>query len=372
MTRGLPKIGDVVMTTEGPMGEVAQLDAQTVKYALGQRIVCMRGRKGVLDNTFPKFLLISPDQQAILHSYATGITVAGISQKSLRSIPIMLPIYRDQTIIGQLLAALDDKIELNRRLNDTLGEMTRATFIDWFVDFGPTSALAEGRTPYLAPDLWSLFPSGLDDKGVPVGWEIQSVFSQANWVNGAAYKDMYFNNASDALPVIKIAELKNGVTANTKFTNTSLGDRYRIDNGELLFSWSGNPDTSIDTFLWTHGKAWLNQHIFAVRPNGSRSICFLYSMLKFLRPEMAEIARNKQTTGLGHVTLEDLRRLKICIPDAAVESAFEALVEPIRRRFFQNLIENQTLAQTRDFLLPNLMSGEICVTAAKRLLEAVA
>ena len=86
MTRGLPKVGDVVMTTEGPMGEVAQLDEHTVKYALGQRVVCMRGREDVLDKNFLKFLLISPAQQAILHSFATGTTVAGISQKSLRSI----------------------------------------------------------------------------------------------------------------------------------------------------------------------------------------------------------------------------------------------------------------------------------------------
>jgi type I restriction enzyme S subunit len=103
MTRGLPKVGDVVMTTEGPMGEIAQLDAQTATYALGQRIVCMRGKKGVLDNNFLKFLLISPTQQTILHSFATGTTVAGISQKSLRSVPIRLPPYRDQVVIGRLL-----------------------------------------------------------------------------------------------------------------------------------------------------------------------------------------------------------------------------------------------------------------------------
>jgi type I restriction enzyme, S subunit len=86
MTRGLPKVGDVVMTTEGPMGEVAQLDSQTAKYALGQRIVCMRGRKGVLDNTFLKFLLISPRQQVVLHSFATGTTVEGIRAESVQDV----------------------------------------------------------------------------------------------------------------------------------------------------------------------------------------------------------------------------------------------------------------------------------------------
>jgi type I restriction enzyme S subunit len=163
MTRGLPKAGDVIMTTEGPMGEVAQLDSKTAKYALGQRIVCMRGRKGVLDNTFLKFLLISPRQQAILHSFATGTTVAGISQKSLRSVPLVLPPYGEQVAMGRPLGSLDDKIELNRRMNETLEAMARAIFKDWFVDFGPTRAKAEGRTPYLAPDIWSLFSDRFDD-----------------------------------------------------------------------------------------------------------------------------------------------------------------------------------------------------------------
>ena len=73
------------------------------------------------------------------------------------------------------------------------------------------------------------------------------MYEQANWINGAAYKDMHFSTDVDALPVIKIAELKNGITASTKLTNTDLGERYRISTGELLFSWSGNPDTSIPT-----------------------------------------------------------------------------------------------------------------------------
>ena len=86
-------------------------------------------------------------------------TVLGISQKALRSMPISFPNFAEQKEIGYMLAALDKKIELNRQMNETLEAMTRAIFKDWFVDFGPTRAKAEGRTPYLSPELWNLFPN---------------------------------------------------------------------------------------------------------------------------------------------------------------------------------------------------------------------
>ena len=276
-----------------------------------------------------------------------------------------------QRMIAALLGALEDKIELNRRMNETLEAMARAIFKDWFVDFGPTHAKAESRAPYLSPELWDLFPDSLEEEDKPVGWPKEPVHAQAQWVNGAAYKNMHFTDAPDALPVIKIAELKAGVTKNTKFTNSALGNKYRISDGELLFAWSGNPDTSIDTFIWSGGDAWLNQHIFAVRQNGKMSTTFLYSMLKWLKPEFTEIARNKQTTGLGHVTQQDLKRLAVCTGASDIRAAFDAIAEPIYSLIYSNLMENGRLARTRDVLLPKLMSGEICLTEAEKAVEAV-
>jgi len=184
MTRGLPQPGDVVMTTEAPMGEVIQLNEETAQFALGQRIVCMRGKKLKLDNTFLRYLLTSPVQQGILASYATGTTVLGISQKALRSMPISFPDFAEQQEIGELLASLDDKIELNRRMNETLEAMARAIFKDWFVDFGPTRAKAEGRAPYLAPEVWDLFPDALDDEDKPVGWRFGAPLELARLISG--------------------------------------------------------------------------------------------------------------------------------------------------------------------------------------------
>jgi type I restriction enzyme S subunit len=311
------------------------------------------------------WLLRTPEYRAYCKAHSTGTTNLGLAREDFFAFPVP-PLTEIRETLGTLLQCLEDKIDLNRRMNVTLETMARAIFRDWFVDFGPTRAKMEGNPPYLVPEIWSLFPKSLDNEQKPGGWSEETVFAQANWVNGAAYKDMHFSSSADALPVIKIAELKHGVMASTMWTNTDLGERYRICNGELLFSWSGNPDTSIDTFIWTGGDAWLNQHIFAVRPNGKRSLSFLFNMLKWLKPEFAEIARNKQTTGLGHVTQQDLIRLKVCIPDRAVEAAFDLQTEPLYRLLQNNLMECRRLADCRDLLLPKLMSGEIRIKEAEK------
>ena len=365
--------GDVVLAMDRPWIEAglkyAALSDDDCPSLLVQRVTRLRGTERI-DKGFLRYVIGGRHFTDYVLAVQTGTAVPHISGGQIKAFQFLLPDIAEQRSIASVLGALDDKIELNRRMNETLEAMARAIFKDWFVDFGPTRAKAEGHASYLAPDLWSLFPARLDEKGKPKGWENQAVFAQAKWVNGAAYKNMYFNKEPDSLPVIKIVELKNGITESTKFTNTSLGDRYRIDDGELLFSWSGNPDTSIDAFLWTHGQAWLNQHIFAVRSNDTRSTCFLYIMLKILKPELSEIARNKQTTGLGHVTIEDLKRMRICVPDTAVEAAFEETAAPLLQQLYRNRLESQTLAQTREFLLPKLMSGEIRVREAEAMLAA--
>jgi type I restriction enzyme S subunit len=170
---------------------------------------------------------------------------------------------------------------------------------------------------------------------------------------------MHFVDRARGLPVVKIAELKSGITEQTKFTDTQLDTKFKIKNRELLFSWSGNPDTSLDAFVWTGGDAWLNQHIFAVRENGRRSLATLHTQLKALMPVFAEIARDKQTTGLGHVTRQDMKMLEVVEPDRALLQAFDAIVSPLYQCRLENEIQNQTLAETRNYLLPKLMSGQV-------------
>jgi very-short-patch-repair endonuclease/restriction endonuclease S subunit len=135
MRRGIPQAGDVVITTEAPLGEVAQLDGQMV--ALAQRLITLRGKPDRLDNTYLKYLMQSTFIQQQLHGRSTGTTVHGIRQSELRRVILAIPPLPEQRAIAHILGTLDDKIELNRRMNETLEAMARAIFKSWFVDFDP-------------------------------------------------------------------------------------------------------------------------------------------------------------------------------------------------------------------------------------------
>lgn len=192
----------------------------------------------------------------------------------------------------------------------------------------------------------------------------------ATYINGAAYKAFEPNSDKNGLPIIKIAELKAGVTSQTAYSAVDMPDKYRISTGDILFSWSGNPDTSIDTFVWAHEPAWLNQHIFRVLPQSSDERAFVLQLLRHLRPVFSELARNKQTTGLGHVTVADLKRLQIVKPNNLVMVEFDRLIAPVQSRIFSNEQQAQTLATLRDTLLPRLISGQLRLPEAEEQIEA--
>ena len=302
-----------------------------------------------------------------IHSLDTirrHVAVAGITGSDLSRLEIPVPSLPEQRAIAHILGTLDDKIELNRRMNETLEAMARALFKSWFVDFDPVRAKAEGRDPGLPKPLADLFPDSFEDSElgeIPKGWKVLPLYETARFINGAAFKSEDFCAPGDGLPVVKIAELKDGLSEQTKFSQRTADADHLIDTGDLLYSWSGSPDTSLDTFVWTKGPALLNQHIFKVVALSTAEKRFVYYLLKFLRPQLVQIARNKQTTGLGHVTVADMKRLYLCWPSKPVLAAYDRHASPNFNRAFNNTLETQNLAGLRDTLLPKLISGALRV-----------
>ena len=127
----------------------------------------------------------------------------------------------------------------------------------------------------------------------PEHWKRKPLYSMAQWVNGLAFRKIQFSPTGK--PVIKIAEIKGGISGQTKFTQQSFDESVYIRPGDLLFSWSGQPETSIDAFWWRGPEGWLNQHIFRVTPDPSIDTTFFYYLLRYLKPNFVGIARNKQT-----------------------------------------------------------------------------
>lgn len=164
------------------------------------------------------------------------------------------------------------------------------------------------------------------------------LYDLANWQNGLAFRDINFSDAGK--PVIKINELKNGITSQTKFTKDNFEEKYYLTKGDMLFSWSGSPETSIDIFQYSLADGWLNQHIFKVTPSKNIDFHFLYFLLKYLKPEFIRIAKNRQTTGLGHVTVSDLKEIIVNIPASLEEQktivAFLKILDT-QIRLFENI-----------------------------------
>lgn len=169
-----------------------------------------------------------------------------------------------------------------------------------------------------------------------------SLFDLALWKNGLAFKKINFSETG--VPVIKIAELNNGLGSTTAYTQQLFSDEVHICKGDLLFSWSGNPRTSIDIFRFELEEGWVNQHIFKVTPNEDIiDFDYFYFLMKYLKPYFVEIAINKQTTGLGHVTIGDIKRMNLVVPSFGTQRNIVSILKPIDDKITYNKVINKNL-----------------------------
>jgi type I restriction enzyme, S subunit len=356
---------DVLLNITGDsVARVCQVPDDVLPARVNQHVAIIRPKPTLLDARFLRYALVAPDMQArLLALSSAGATRNALTKGMIEALEIEAPSLPEQKAIAAVLGALDDKIELNRRMNVTLEAMARALFQSWFVDFDPVRAKQEGRLAVsMEKPTAALFPGEFQHTEIgeiPQGWELRSLYDTARFVNGAAFKSTDFCSDSDALPVIKITELKDGISLQTKFSRRELGSEQTVEAGDLLYSWSGSPDTSLDAFIWTAGNGLLNQHIFKVVTQSIAQRRLVYYLLKYLRSDLIEIARNKQTTGLGHVTVADMKGLLVCYPPEDVLAAFDSVVAPIYDRSFSNELEIRILANLRNSLLPKLLSGAL-------------
>lgn len=173
--------------------------------------------------------------------------------------------------------------------------------------------------------------------------ERYSLFDLAIWKNGLPFKKIDFSDTGK--PIIKIAELKNGISSSTSYTDREYSDEVYLTKGDYVFSWSGNPDTSIDIFRYNLPDGWLNQHIFKVTPDTSIvNRDFFFYIMKSLKSQFKAIATNKQTTGLGHVTIADLKRISVIVPEKVVQESISSILKAIDEKIELNDEINNNLA----------------------------
>jgi type I restriction enzyme S subunit len=365
MRRGIPKPGDVVLTTEAPLGEVAQLDER--KVALAQRIITLRGKPNILDNDYLKYFLLSDEGQSQLHSRATGTTVSGIRQSELRRIQVVLPPINEQRSIAHILGTLDKKIHLNRRQNETLEAMARALFKSWFVDFDPVRAKVEGRESGLSGHLADLFPMDFEDSErgeIPRGWRVQTIGGLAEvlggstpstkeprfWEGGTHYWATPKDLSGLASPILLESE--------RRITDAGLAQigSGLLPKGTILLS-SRAP---IGYLAIAEVPVAINQGFIAMIPKPGVSNIFLLLWASLFHDEI--VSRANGSTFL-EISKSSFRPIPVVAPPASLMAEFDQHVQPIYNQIAANERENRTLVTTRDLLLPRLLSGELAVNA---------
>jgi type I restriction enzyme, S subunit len=276
-----------------------------------------------------------------------------------------LPPPAEQRAIAHILGTLDAKIELNRRMNETLEVMARALFKSWFVDFDPVRAKAEGRDPGLPQPIADLFPDCFEDSElgkIPRTWEVKSLDQIARFLNGLALQK-YPPTDGKSLPVIKIAQLRAGNTHGADQANADLDPDYVVSNGDILFSWSG----SLECVLWAGGSGALNQHLFKVTSDTHpRWLCYLGIHIHI--DAFRHIASGKATT-MGHIQRHHLSEAKLAVPPSALLDAMGAMMSPIIEGLWKREVESRILAALRDTLLPELISGDLRIEDPVRFLR---
>ena len=342
------------------------------EISFDSHIIRIRINREVADPLFYYYLFRSKLGRSLIESIVEqGAGASGIRGSDLQSLHVPCPPIFVQRQIADLLGSLDDKIELNRRMNETLEALARAIFKDWFVDFGPTRAKAEGRVPYLATELWDLFPDAVDDEDKPFGWMLHPAsdlfeFNPRESVKkgmNAPYLDMA------ALPTL-------GAVADIPIHREyKSGSKFR--DGDTLFA-------RITPCLENGKTAYVFDLGKGVVGGGSTEFIVIRSRASLPKPVSYILARDPEfrahaersmtgTSGRQRANYEALSRYELAGPvDDRLWRALGDVVNPLMDRVIANARETRTLAQTRDFLLPKLMSGEIRLREAVKVVEAAA
>ena len=281
--------------------------------------------------------------------------------RKLEKYEFLLPSIEQQHAIVSVLRLLDDKIALNRRMSETLEAQARALFRDWFVDFGPVKAKMAGDAPYLSPDLWSLFPNCLDDDGVPEGWSYSTIGAEVDAVGGStpSTKNIEFWDGDIAWTTPKdLSGLKSLVLLETSRRITSAGlakiSSGLLPKGTVLLS-SRAP---VGYLAITQIPLAVNQGYIAMRCGGRISNFFAFLWTK---QNMDLILQNANGSTFLEISKKNFRPLPVIVADEHVHRQFDSMVKPFFEKIVANELESRTLAQTRDLLLPKLVSGEIRV-----------
>lgn len=318
----VPKKEDLLVAKDGSYLKEIFVNKEENKKAILSSIAIFRPNKNIVNPYFLCYMLKNP----FVMKYAKDNCVSGsalprIILKAFKDIKLDIPDLLIQNKSVKIIKNINKKIINNNQINDNLYKMMKIKFEDWITNLNK--------------------------------YEVSSLSKIANYTNGLAMQKFRPKDNEESLPVIKIKEMNDGITENTERCSTNIKDEVIINNGDVLFAWSGTLCMSI----WGKGKAGLNQHIFKVTSDKYPKWFYYFWTLKHLN-KFKMIAAGKATT-MGHIKRGELDISEVLIPEDKELQEMHKIMQPLFNKYINNLIQNETLTQLRDALLPKLMNGEI-------------
>lgn len=390
--------GDLVFPHRGSIGEVGLVDNQFPQYMMSSSLMKLRCNPNIADSEFIYYFFKSHQGRYELLKNASQVGTPGIGQPltSLKNIEIKLPSLREQRKIVKILSDLDEKIHLNNQINQTLESIAQALFKSWFIDFDPVrakiAAKQEGKDPELAAmcvisgkseaelrqmakedfaelqATAALFPDELVESElgeVPKGWEITNINAvTASIFSGGtpSTKDMTYWNGE--IPWLSSGETRNKIIVSTEKSITETAVKKSSTKlaifGDILIASAGQGHTRGQT-SFNAIECYINQSIVALRANDKVSPYWLYYCLEPRYDEMRSLSDSHSSR--GSLTTKLLASMPVILPTKELVLSFDKLIKSMLTQQVKNLKETKILKETRDALLPKLLSGEIDVSA---------
>ena len=314
-----------------------------------------------IDKLFCYYLLLHEKTRIV--SQSSGTVFNNLKTEILKRHRVKIPPLSEQHAIAHILGTLDDKIELNRRMNETLEGMARALFKSWFVDFDPVRAKMEGRDTGLPPEVAALFPDRLVDSElgeIPEGWEVKTLDSFGEIVTGKTPSTKVPAYFGDDVPFLRIPDMHGKIYAlQTQMMLSSHGAASQPQKTLPLGSVSVSCIATPGLVVLNHRATQTNQQINSIIPRDQ-------SLSKYIYWSCRQLSSDIKTGGFGGSVFVNMNKstfssLPTLDAELAIIHEFDQLVSPIHTSILENEKQSQILAQVRDALLPKLVSGEVRV-----------
>lgn len=311
---------DIIISARGTVGELAMI---STPMAFNQSCYGIRAVEGI-DSTFLYYLM--KDKIRMLKAMTHGSVFDTITKETFANIEVNIPDTETQHRIAKILGQIDDKIEINQKINNNLFEQMQALYKAWFVDLIPFDGIK------------------------PTNWYVTNIYAIASIIYGAPFASKLFNTDGLGKPIVRIRDLKE--QALTTFTTEEHPKGHLIQPGDIVVGMDGE----FRPYLWGNDPAWLNQRVCIFKSNRPLGRAFVFYTIK---PLLKKIEQTQVATTVIHIGKKDFDTFEVVLPDETTLTNFDSLTASMIDNIVKNRLENKRLAVLRDTILPKLMSGEL-------------